>query len=282
MRLGEILRQVSPALVPPWFGLRCADSACVRGGGWAGRRSRGLKMEGDWYCSGECLEAAVRQRLSRLQPWTPLPRSYRVPLGLLLVARGQISYQQVRQGLEAQRRAGRGRLGEWMQELGLAREEEVTAALAAQWGCPVFPLAGNRIPECASLLPLALMERYGVLPVHYAAGRRDLYLGCAERREHSLFYAVERMLGCRTHAAVVGGKAMKEILERLHQVARPRELVFGNVRDPAERARITRSYAQRVGAEEVALTQAAELVWVRLSSAQGPTDLLFGSEGVRG
>jgi hypothetical protein len=53
-----------------------------------------------------------------------------------MVARGKVTYLEVRAALEAQRRARHGKIGEWI-EKGFATEKEVTTALALQWGCPV-------------------------------------------------------------------------------------------------------------------------------------------------
>ena len=64
--------------------------------------------------------------------------SHRVPLGLLLLSRQQLTAAQLRTALEAQRAAGQGKIGEWLRQLGFVTELQVTAALARQWSCPVL------------------------------------------------------------------------------------------------------------------------------------------------
>src|SRR5256885_5228305 len=56
-------------------------------------RSSGTEFDGRWYCSTDCLQRSVRlavqNHISRFL--LERPRSYRLPLGLLLVNRGQIT-----------------------------------------------------------------------------------------------------------------------------------------------------------------------------------------------
>jgi len=103
------------------------------------RKSRGVVIAGLRYCREDCMERALTDALRRLR--SVAQRTYaphRVPLGLLLLSRQQLTAEQLRAGLAAQRSAGRGRIGEWLQTLGFASEQQVTSALARQWSCPVW------------------------------------------------------------------------------------------------------------------------------------------------
>jgi hypothetical protein len=103
------------------------------------RKSRGVVIQGLRYCLEECMERAVGDALDRLGPVSKrAPAPHRIPLGLLLLSRQQLTTDQLRAALAAQRSAGRGRIGEWLQALGFASEQQVTAALARQWSCPVL------------------------------------------------------------------------------------------------------------------------------------------------
>src|SRR5450432_2850853 len=78
------------------------------------------------------------QSTSRLRTMAPSPQPpNRIPLGLLMLARGKLTYLEVRAALEAQRRARYAKIGEWIEKLGFVTEQEVTTALALQWECPV-------------------------------------------------------------------------------------------------------------------------------------------------
>jgi hypothetical protein len=83
---------------------RCAGTACPRRGRfWPPQfaKTSGLLFESRWYCSVACLQELLAFRLhDLLSGFTPEPsRTYRVPIGLLLVNRGPISYDQLREAL---------------------------------------------------------------------------------------------------------------------------------------------------------------------------------------
>ncbi len=87
------------------------------------------------------MERALTDTLRRLRSVSlraSATAPHRVPLGLVLLSRQQLTAEQLRAGLAAQRSAGRGRIGEWLQTLGFASEQQVTSALARQWSCPVW------------------------------------------------------------------------------------------------------------------------------------------------
>jgi hypothetical protein len=88
------------------------------------------------------------------------PRQHRIPLGLVLLSRGFIDNQRLQAALQAQRQSRKGRVGEWLMQLGAVNEAQVTMALAIQWSCPVFPLERHhRFIECAGMVPLPILSR---------------------------------------------------------------------------------------------------------------------------
>ena len=154
----------------------------------------GVLLQGVYYCGRPCLETALAAQLSRLQGATPTaPPPYRIPLGLLMVARGWLTHEQVVQALAAQRSAHGGQIGEWFEKLGFATQRQVTAALALQWGCPVATslspadsLTFDRIPF--KTLSRAYARQLGRLFVHspdlgFVPSRALLALVGVDRRD---------------------------------------------------------------------------------------------------
>src|SRR5258708_39094205 len=100
-----------------------------------GGHSRGVRMQGGRYCRTECMELALVEVLGRAQaaPQSNSPASHRIPLGLLLLSRQQLTAVQRRPALAAQRGAGRAknqrrkRIGGWLQELRFSSEPHVPA-----------------------------------------------------------------------------------------------------------------------------------------------------------
>ena len=241
-------------------------------------KNEGVLLQGRWYCSLDCFEEAITgvfNGLLRL-PDEPLPRLHRVPLGLLLLGRGVITDSQLKSALQAQREGGADRLGRWLIRLGVASAQDVSAALAAQWGCGVFSLERDqRYRECSQMLPFALLESSHMIPVHYLPTSQLLFVAFSEDIDHTALYAVERLVGGHTEPCIVTEAAMNRALEEIRAVSRPAEIVFETLWDAPEMARTIRDYAVKLNADELILARPRCFVWVRLRASGRSWDLLF-------
>jgi len=241
------------------------------------RSSEGIRLQGRWYCSPECFEQIAQGEFKRLcaAPETGRKKAHRMPIGLLMLSRGMISDVQLKQALNLQREKG-GRIGKSLRDIGAATEKDIAAGLAAQWGCPVYPL--DESPESlryASLLPVTLLEAGRMLPVHLLRVSQTLYLAFVEGIDRNALYAVERMLGVRTIPCIVSESAYLNAIAELNSIGDMQTTVFESRFEPREMARTTRSYALRVGASEVWMVRSGRFVWARLETADGPKDILF-------
>jgi hypothetical protein len=240
------------------------------------RHNEGARLQGIFYCRPQCLETALIGQLLRLEAQAPsvLPPN-RIPLGLLMVARGRLSYEQVISALAAQQAARSGKIGEWFEKLGFASEQEVTAALGLQWGCPVASSVDLvDIPPIAQI-PLAMLETFHMLPLHYVPASKTLYLAFGERVDHAALYAIEKILDCRTQPCVAGRKAIAQGLDRMRQQPRPSEVEFGPMRDPSEMGRVCGSYMARLKAEDARVGRVGPLIWLRANVRASHMNLLF-------
>jgi hypothetical protein len=199
-----------------------------------------------------------------------------MPLGLLLVNRGAISVKQLHEALALQRNSGVGRIGEWFCEMGAVSEEVLTAALAQQWGCPVFPLdhVGADL-TVAGLLPLPLLEAARSVPAHVSDDGKSLHLVFGERLDHTLLYAAEKMLNCRTFACIAPERIISESLDRLRHQADRSGPCFETVREPDQTTLIISNYAIELRATALVLARAAAHIWVRFYRGTATRDLLF-------
>jgi hypothetical protein len=270
-----------------WQGLspRCHEPGCPHNRNfWQRARHRGKQMvlQGERYCADSCLDRALRSALGeacRLPPHRVV--HHRIPMGLLMVSRQQLSSGQLRAALEAQQAAGRGRIGEWLQSLGYATEAEVTAALARQWSCPV--LRGQRLgirTASAPPLPMTLMRWLAMAPVDFVEATRTLHVAFADGLDYTVLFALEQMLQCRTEPCLVRPSVLERYFEQLGESREESEVLFERVHDIAEFARIIRSYAARLTVSEIRLVPCASHIWVRLMrEARTPTDLI--ARGIR-
>jgi hypothetical protein len=260
---------------------RCSAAQCPEASKlWPSvrRRASGRELGGRWYCGEECLAGAVQHRVERLlaEAKPAKPRTYRVPIGLLLVSRRMISDVQLKEALRKQREAGRGRLGEWLQRIRAVSAGDLTAALGVQWGCPVFPLdAHEKFVQWSSLLPFPLLQAGNMVPVHFEPESRRLHLAFAERIDHTALYAVEQMLGCTTLPSIAEDRSVLRALERLAGQSRGDEICFDSISDSAEIGRTILSYAGVLGARRVRIERALAHVWARLEMPWGTRDILF-------
>jgi hypothetical protein len=261
--------------------LECENPACplqgsirrlLRGSG------EGVLLQGRWYCCLDCFETAIVSEFSGLLKLRdkPLQRAHRIPLGLLLLGRGVISDNQLRSALATQRASRPGRLGRLLVDLGIASAQDVSTALAAQWGCAVFPIENNpRFRDCSQMLPLALIESSRMIPVHYHGPSQNLFVAFAEDIDHTALYSVERQLGARTEPCVITESAMEQALAEIRAEARPSEIVFETLWDAGEMARAVRDYSIALGADELLLARPRRFMWVRLRSGSRSHDLMF-------
>jgi hypothetical protein len=268
-RWGAVCRNLWQELVPP-----CGYEACVYATNpWRRlrRRSLGVRLAGTQYCGTECLEPALAEVLERTHSVSP-PRPtapHRIPLGLLLLSRQQLTAGQLRSALEAQRAAGRGKIGVWLQQLGFSTEEQVTAALARQWSCPVLRTApGKMIAIRVPQIPVLLLEFFQMIPVESVEATKTLLMAFGGRIDYTALYAIEQMLGYRTEPCLVGHSILDNSLQALAQDRTSSDVIFERLKDARECARIIGSYSEKVGAEEIRLAHCGEHLWVRLERLQ--------------
>jgi hypothetical protein len=259
----------------------CENAECTAQGFWrnfARTRHGGVFLQGRWYCSLNCFEQAIAQVFAGLIRLAdePIARAHRIPIGLLLLGRGAIDEEQLKRALQAQRETGSERLGRSLVRLGIASAQDVSTALAAQWGCAVFPLEGDqRYLEFSGMLPRALLESSRMLPVRYVSESQQLFLAFSDDIDHSAIYAIERLLGSHTKPCVVSDAAMDQAMGKIRLVERRSEVVFESMCEAPKIARTIREYAVKLGAEELIMARPRNFLWVRLKAEDGPWDLLF-------
>ncbi|MFZ0311074.1 MAG: hypothetical protein WAL85_00085 [Candidatus Korobacteraceae bacterium] len=243
---------------------------------WA--RHQGIRLHEAWYCSLLCFQQGLFRRMEQAALASPhsLPRSNRMPLGLILLSQGEITGQQLRLALSRQRAAGSGKLGEWLISIGAVGEAEVTSALAAQQGCPLFPLEEPQAVPPRMYWPELLVERYRAVPAFYNRAQSSLYVGFLERVDHAFLLALERMLGCRTQPCILPLSAYNRQLELGALSVESETIVIHQRQSGVEMTRTIGNYAEQVHAERCTVVACDDCLWTRLESAAGRhVDFLF-------
>jgi hypothetical protein len=210
---------------------------------------------------------AVAEVLSRMRPEgrNATRAAHRIPLGLLLLSRQQLTAEQLRTALAAQREAGHGKLGAWLRALGYVSEQELTAALARQWSCPLLRAREATIASTrTSLIPALLLETFQMVPVEMVEATRTLLIAFSEGLDYGVLYAIEQMLGYRTEACLVCPSTLQKSLRALVRQRETSDIVFDRTEDIDECARIIANYSAKVRAEQVKLVRCGDYLWIRL------------------
>lgn len=245
------------------------------------RQPRGIWLNKNWYCSLDCFEQGAVSNFSGLSFQGEPNKSvrYRFPLGLLMLSKGFLSSQSIQEALKAQRELQRGRIGEWLRELGVVTEEQLTTALGMQWGCPVFHLAQSPgFNECAHMIPFRIMEASRMVPVHFMPTSRSLYIAFADGVDFCTMRGIEQMLDCSTRPCVISESEMSAALETISQVDRPEETVLDFPGNFQQLAREVREWAEANQAEQVKAVACPGCLWVRLEGSAAAGNLLFPFE----
>jgi type IV pilus assembly protein PilB len=142
--------------------------------------------------------------LQQLKPFSntvdPMPR---VQLGELLVSKGLISPEQLKQALEHQSQKGHKKLlGEVLIELNFVTEQQVLEVLAEGYGIP-FATHTARIadPRVLSILPREFLEDHKVLPLFLVRG--TLTVAVSEPTNLFLIEEIQRRTGYEVQIVAV-------------------------------------------------------------------------------
>ena len=260
----------------------CAMRTCPhRGKLRLKRRIHGTSLNGAWYCSEACFDAAVRSAFDNTASGTVrhLP-DHRLPIGLLLLARNQITAEQLRLALAEQNAQGRGRIGFWLRELGFIGEHDVVSALSRQWSCPAISMAGLSVDQCPRILPAELILDLRLLPLQFAGKPATIYAAFSTRVDYIALNVIERMLNCRTEQCVISDTEMDSALARIVELAGPslsggNDVVFQKCGGCEQMARLVSDYTLRLQAREVRIAPCGRHFWVRLLKDQQFVDLLL-------
>ena len=272
--LGEWSRNWTGTVGRRIFPPRCARADCVpRSFIW--RRTPMIQMDGRWLCSARCVEAEARATFEHMSiPKEPFA-GHRVPLGLLMLARGFLSEEQLQAVLAAQRQAGHGKIGSWAQRLNFATERQVLTALSLQWSCPVLALQTPPDFHCMEMIPWRLLQSLRMMPVRFIRSTRLLYMALCEGIDHGALLAIEQLLRCHVVPCLVSDHAMDGWIDRKSSWTAPGVQVFNQTSGAAEMARITASYAGRLCAHQIQIVRCGHYGWVRLTAGAKDSDLLF-------
>jgi hypothetical protein len=259
--------------------MRCSNSACGRKRLLMPNLFRtyvGIYLGKEWFCGPECFEAFLNGTITAAivsKQVNEPSKTRRMPLGLLLLQRGVLTSDQLALA-RAKQQADGVNLGAAAQDLGFATAEQVTAAVAAQWSCPVFALGGRSL-SLPVHVPRRLLEEYEMLPVHFVEADKRLMVGFVTRVQYQILSTIESITGCDALPCFITAKDFQRHLQACGAPAPENEIIFDRPMATSEIARMGRNYVSQLGARETRLGMCRDYLWIRIWSNQHQTDLLF-------
>ena len=254
---------------------RCAVSECNAQPKFWKKSGRPI-FDGRWACSKACalqlIQSAVRKQLANESPdLEATPHRHRIPLGLVLLDQGLITNFQLRQALDAQRTAGHGRIGEWLDQTCNIGSDKIVRALATQWNRPVLSSLGCNPAQMALVMPMSLRHAMRILPLRVAGGK-ILYAAFEDQVDVAGVAALERMTGLTVESGLLPHDEFvttERRLTRAAQVARREQIITGD-QDLSEKI-VNLLFAEQPVASRLVHTHGAW--WLRLwleRAAAGP------------
>jgi hypothetical protein len=258
---------------------RCADFTCGR---WRPERlapkwAAGLRFNGHWYCSRECVEHAARVGLDTPAVAVTSAALPPLKLGVLLRHLGVITEQTLDIALEAQRSTGR-RLGAELLALGLAPADAILKALAAQGNVSYLPaFDASRVTQGPPWLPAETVRALGLVPFEADDVQKRLRVICTAPVPRSAIRALLKLTGWTAEPYLVEDSTWQQAL----RVYRPAAQVTGQRREAvtvkgadaaaarvADSALLDRSVTMRTA-------NCDQYTWVRVEGKQQVSDLLI-------
>ena len=256
---------------------RCSNADCTKNTfhltPW---RQRGFFVAEQWFCSPECFEFGAKEYITNLmisRGKGDTGRSPRMPLGLLLFSREVLTSDQLKQVLAEQRETGDDVVA-IVQKFGFATEDQVTAGIAAQWGCPTFNMEIQKLPANIHV-PRRLMEGYRALPLHIVEKDRKLLVGFVDAVHHQLLYTIENVTSFSVSACFIKASVFHNALQSTTRTYRQNEILFDRKNSIAEMATVSRNYVLQSGAERARFGICQDYLWARVVGPKQSLDLLF-------
>jgi hypothetical protein len=292
MKLSSLLSEARAAVkrtdiakfTVEWFSSHlaaCGNPACPRRkrvGPRYTRKSLGFLVEDRWFCGPGCAQDFLLFRVhSLLSSFRPtLPRTFRVPLGMLLVSRGTIDRQCLSKALLLQKAEAPRKLGEHLLALGAVTELQLTAALSQQWACPIFPLESQRSELLPFFVaPLEIFRASHSVPAHLSPDARSLHVAFCDLIDHTTLYAIASMLDCQTFPSVATASSVQSALDSRTAVPQRFEPCFDAVHDPRDISATLASFAVEVHATQLRMVRTQHHLWGRLFNKTFIRDVLF-------
>lgn len=259
----------------------CASDRCARTSRWWRMRSQhGATLDGAWYCSQDCVEDVVRERL-HVTPEVTGPRARPgVRLGTLLTHHRVCPPEQIAAALEAQAES-RLKLGEQLRSMGVVDGQALLRVLAGQAGVSYLASVDvSRVHDAPGGLSLDAIQALRLVPLGPPVKGR-IRVACPAPVPRAAIATLRAQTGWEPETFLVSDDDWLRLLEHYGaHVVRPLgddALVAGFARERDIEQAVRRLGQVVMAARESRMRDArwGDYVWVRLQGTGAGFDLLL-------
>jgi hypothetical protein len=240
------------------------------------RWSIGVRLNGAWYWSFACVQAAARHGMAENQRYlAPAAASLtRTRLGALLRKMHVISGAQLQAALDGQRESGR-RLGAELEHLGFATGDAVLRALATQYGVKyLLTHETRRHLRPLPWLPPGMARALEVVPFGVDPGARLVQVICSAPVPRAALRALRKLTGWTPDVYLVADLVWRRALDdygALFDMPAPLPIAAGL--DEAASVVASRAAADRHVTMRLARWE--RYAWVRVEGPTRVSDVLI-------
>jgi type IV pilus assembly protein PilB len=140
-------------------------------------------------------------------------------LGRILIKMGVLSREQVHECLKIQgQRQGKVQIGEVFRELGLASEEQIRLALAAQRGLEYVSIEGMEIPPAViEKVPAQMAKTYHIVPIEYDQKQNQLTVVLDSPANFRATDDLSTLMGFKVVAKITDPDALEKALVKYYE-----------------------------------------------------------------
>jgi hypothetical protein len=267
--------------------MNCQAPGCEKDLNWFRMKllqKPGFYLEAGWYCSKECMEEGILQRIKKLKrtPEKTVQNLLRIKLGHILLENGSITVDQLEQGMAQKQAHSDIKLGQCLMAMGFIKERDITMAISRQYGLPVIHVNSDRIdPAVLTMIPTPILRDGKFIPIEFDEVNNTLLLVTCDPSDISVIINLRSLLNCEASIYLSDESVVLERIVHFCTLAGKAEFEFqelafpGNAQAAEPLAALLAGQCEELGARSLNFRFFGQRVWARYFIGNSPRDLVI-------
>jgi hypothetical protein len=258
--------------------MNCRATGCTTKSTWLRRRvlnRPGYYLQAEWFCSENCLEGGVLQKLKAQNTSRESARqvSLQMTLANVLIGSGVITSAQL---------AGRDpntELSEHLLAKGLVKERDIALALSRIHNIPFISLNGRSIQNSVlNTVPAEIAKTHDFFPMEFLQAENQLVLVTCKPASVPVMTNLRAILGCKVAIYLGVESVVRTMIEQYCESSSrkrdegQRTVASDNLGDVA--SNIVRR-ARAIGAQSLRVTRFGQFIWTRFFVGEEALNLVL-------